>query len=137
MRVRRIGDHIRDRIAGRIEVFDPDRIPVVVVGGAEAVQIAAVSIHHPDLSIAGTIGPENELGPIRRPGRVAVDLRNKGIFADLPGVVGFIAFCQLPGPAAGPNPWSANRSFDSLRPLAMFSPPRWWIPSFKPVPGSW
>ncbi len=61
-----------NRIARRVGVFDPYRVPVVETSTAQAVQVAAISIHHPDLAVPGTIGPEDDLRPVGRPGWVFV-----------------------------------------------------------------
>ena len=49
----------RYRVTSRVCALDPDRIPIVVLGRADNVSIAAVSIHHPDLPVPGTIGPKD------------------------------------------------------------------------------
>jgi len=69
LRDRRIGGcqqgHIQvlpdlSRITGRISVFDPYRVPVIKPGTTETIQITTICVHHPDLGVAGSIGPEDD-----------------------------------------------------------------------------
>ena len=83
------------RVGRQTGRFYPNRVPIIKISPAKAVQVAAVGIHHKDLAVTGTGRPEHNLFAVRRPGGLSIHFGNKRIFANFAGIKFLIAAGQL------------------------------------------